>query len=246
MHLAIVSSVIAFLLKKPLGLQAGAVLGALFIVLYVYLVGAQPSLERAAIMYLLGALAVLGSLPRKPLTLLSLAFVIQLVLRPASGDSLSFILSYLALAGILVLGELIHDLLRGILPAFLSQSVSASVGAFIATSAVMAGFFGVLQPVGIPAGLFIVPLTTVFMIGAMAYLALSLLLPPLAALSGVFLSLLYDLLQRIVQWAGMTPGIRASNSLAVLGIAVLIAAALVLVWKHRSEAERRLAPFSLA
>ncbi|MDR1588159.1 MAG: ComEC/Rec2 family competence protein, partial [Treponema sp.] len=105
MHLAIVSAVLAFFLKKPLGLKAAAMAGSLFIVVYVFLVGVQPSLARSAIMYLLGALSLFGILPKKAPLLLAAAFLLQLLIWPSSGDSLSFLLSYLALAGILFTGE---------------------------------------------------------------------------------------------------------------------------------------------
>jgi competence protein ComEC len=246
MHLAIVSAVIAFLLRKPLGMKAAAVLGAVFILLYAGLVGALPSLERAVLMYLLGTLAVLGFFPRRPAVLLALAFLIQICLKPASGENLSFMLSYLALAGILALGEPFHGLFSGILPEALSRPLSASLGAFIATAAVTAAFFGTLRPVGIIAGLVIVPLTTVFMIFAMVYLAAAFLLPPLIVPLGGILSFLYEVLFRISGWAGRVPGIAVSNPQAVLATSTLVSAVLVLVWKFRSERGRRLVPFAAA
>jgi competence protein ComEC len=105
MHLAIVSSIVAFLLKKPLGVRPATIIGALFIVLYIYLVGAQPSLVRAGIAALLGALALFCSFPTSALHLLALSFLTQLVIDPGSGGTISFILSYLALAGILIFLE---------------------------------------------------------------------------------------------------------------------------------------------
>jgi competence protein ComEC len=246
MHLAVVSALIAFFLKKPLGLKAAAILGAVFILLYAGLVGSQPSLERAVLMYLLGTLAVLGAFPRRPAVLLALAFVIQICRNPASGDSLSFILSYLALAGILSLSGAVHGLLGGITPDALSMPLSASVGAFIATAGVSAAFFGVLRPVGIAAGLVIVPLTTVFMILAMAYLGAAFLLPPLAAPLGSVLSFLYAALSRIADLAGRVPGLEVSNPFMILIVSLPVSAALVLAWKLRSEKGNRLAPFAAA
>jgi competence protein ComEC len=249
MHLAIVSSVIAFLLKRPLGIKAAAILGAVFILLYTALVGAQPSLERAALMYLLGTLTVLGAFPRRAFALLALAFVIQICINPASGNSVSFILSYLALAGIFVLGEPVNGLFRGILPDALSQPLAASLGAFMATAAVSAVFFGVLYPVGIIAGLVIVPLTTVLMIAAMIYLAAAFLLPPLTGPLETALSLLYGALSRIVGWAGQVPGIEAANHQGVQGVliaSIVVSIALVSASKRRSERRRRLGPFATA
>jgi competence protein ComEC len=243
MHLAIVSSVIAFFLRKPLGLRAAALLGALFIVLYVLLVGPQPSLVRAAIMYLLGTLAILGALPRRALTLLALSFILQIIADPPSGYTPSFILSYLALAGILILGEALGELFRGKLPPALVPSLAASLGAFIATGAVTVHFFEVLRPVGIAAGLFIVPLTTLFMAASMGVLALDFLVPPLAGPVSGFLSLLYALLEKLVSLAARAPGF----SFPSLPLAAVLSAALsflILLLKSRYITGRRcLAPF---
>jgi competence protein ComEC len=243
MHLAILSSLIAFLLRKPLGLRPAALLGALFVILYVLLVGPQPSLVRAAIMYLLGTLALLKALPSSPLSLLGLTFLIQLFVDPASGDSPSFILSYLALGGILSAGEAIQDLGASLVPKALSQPLSASLGAFIVTAPVSAAFFGELRPVGIFAGLLIVPLTTVFMILALVYLAGAFILPPLAPALGKILSLLYTALNRLSGFASRAPGITVSRGGPVLAAILVILALLLLLWRWRRKGRMALVPF---
>jgi competence protein ComEC len=243
MHLAIVSALIAFLLKRPLGLKPAALAGALCIVLYVYLVGPQPSLVRAAIMYLLGTAAVLGAFPRQALPLLSLAFLIQIALDPLSGDSLSFILSYLALGGILIAGEALGDLFRGLIPSAIAQPLAASLGAFIATAGISAAAFGVLRPVGIGASFVIVPLSTVFMIAAIAYLGICFLLPPLSGPVGALLSLLYQVLEETAALAARVPALELRRP---LGVSLLSAALVIaLLWfQARQKALREsLVPF---
>jgi competence protein ComEC len=244
MHLAIISSVIAFLLRRPLGLKGAAAAGALFIMGYVFLVGRQPSLERAAIMYVLGALAVLGTLPRKPILLLGMAFIIHIILRPASGYSLSFIFSYLALGGILIIGQALQDLLKGYLPPVPAASLSASLGAFIATQTVGAASFGVLYPVGIIAGLVVVPVITLFMIASMIWLALNLIFPPLAVPVGIILSMLYNVQDRLAAFASHAPSLTAENPLPVLGFSLAASALILFFGKRRMEMRNRLAPFA--
>jgi competence protein ComEC len=244
MHLAIVSSLIAFFLKRPLGLKAAAVTGALFIFLYVFLVGSQPSLNRAVLMYLLGTLAVLGALPKKPGLLLGLAFFLQIVIWPDSGLSVSFILSYLALAGILSAGEALGQIFRGWLPEPALQPLAASLGAFLATAAATVFFFGTLRPIGIAAGLVIVPLTTFFMIGAMAWFALSFLIPPAASLLGGGLSLLYAVMDELVSQAARFPGIPVSRPFWVLTLSLGLWAALIWLAKRYGAFKRRLSSFA--
>jgi competence protein ComEC len=244
MHLAIVSGLLAFFLKKPLGLRAAAITGGVFIVAYVFLIGLQPSLVRSAIMYLLGALAVLGSLPKRPSLLLALAFLIQLALWPSSGNSLSFILSYLALGGILVLGGAFHFLLQGKVPEMILQPFSASVGAFIATAPVMAAFFGIVQLVGILAGLIVVPLTTLFMIAAMAAPILSSLVPPLGRAADFLLSWLYQILEKITAAASLVPSPPASRWQAVLLISLGLLALILFIHYRENFRSKSLAPFN--
>jgi competence protein ComEC len=244
MHLAIISSVIAVLLKRPLGLKGAVVAGGLFILGYVFLVGQQPSLERAAIMYVLGALAVLGTLPGKPSLLLGMAFIIQIIFRPASGNSLSFIFSYLALGGILLIGGALQDLFRGYLPPTPAAALSASLGAFIATQTVGAASFGELYPVGIIAGFGVVPVITLFMIASIIWLVLGLLFPPLAVPVGIILSILYDIQERLVAFASRVPALAAGNPLPVLGFSLAVSVLILFLRKRRMETRNCLAPFA--
>jgi competence protein ComEC len=226
MHLAVLAALISFLLKKLLGLKFSALAGACIIVLYCLLVGSLPSLNRAALMYLLGVLAILGSLPREPFSLLSLSFLIQLVFSPSSGLSVSFILSYLALVGILSVGEALCGIFSGKIPESLLKPLSASLGAFLVTAPVTVCFFGTLRPVGIITGLALVPLTTVFMTVSLAWLALDIFSPFLSGLLSPFLLLLYGLMEKIVGLAARMPGLSEMPLVPVtllsLGLSVFI------------------------
>jgi len=243
MHLAILVSLISFLLKKPLGLKLAAIAGAVIIIAYCFIVGPLPSLNRAALMYLLGVAAVLGMLKRDMLALLCMAFLIQLFLTPASGFSLSFILSYLALAGILVIGRAINGALIGKIPALLLQPLSASLGAFIATAGVSAWFFNTLRPVGILAGLALAPLAAVFMVLSIAWLGLDLITPVLSFLPGKALSLLYLLMEKIAALAAAAPGIKANPFLIFL-LSLLITVTILWLERRRRIIAGRLEPFA--
>ena len=243
MHLAVLVALISFLLRKPLGLRLSAVCGALIIFAYCYIVGPLPSLNRAALMYMVGVLAVLGMLKRDALLLLCMAFLIQLLITPGAGLSLSFILSYLALAGILVIGEALNSIFKGKVPAALLLSLSASLGAFVATAGVTVWFFGILRPVGIIASLILTPLTTIFMIGSMVWLVLNLALPALSPLLSYPLLLLYRLMEKSAFFAAKMPGIKGQPwlviSLSLLSMAVI----LWFEYRHRLTANR-LEPFA--
>jgi competence protein ComEC len=243
MHLAILVSLISFLLKKPLGLRLAAISGAVIIIAYCFIVGPLPSLNRAALMYLLGVAAVLGMLKRDMLSLLCMAFLLQIIVTPQSGFSLSFILSYLALAGILVIGKAINGALMGKIPTVLLQPLSASLGAFIATAGVSAWFFSELRPVGILAGLALAPLAMVFMVLSIAWLCFDYIIPPLSFLSGKVLSLLYWLMEKISALAAAVPGIRA-NPFLVLFLSLLITVIILLLDRRRRIIAGHLEPFA--
>jgi competence protein ComEC len=230
MHLAILVSLISFILKKPLGLRAAAIAGAAIIIAYCFIVGPLPSLNRAALMYLLGVVSVLGMLNRDMLSLLCMAFLIQIVATPASGFSLSFILSYLALAGILIIGKAINNVFLGKIPALILRPLSVSLGAFIATAGVSAWVFSVLRPVGILAGLALAPLATLFMVLSIAWLGFDFIIPAFSFLLGKVLSLLYWLMEKISALASAVPGIKA-NPFLVLFLSLLIT--VTILWLDR-------------
>jgi competence protein ComEC len=242
MHLAVLVGLISFLLKKPLGLRAAALAGSGIIIAYCFLVGPLPSLNRAALMYLLGAIAILGMLERDVLSVLCMAFLIQLAFTPKAGNSLSFILSYLALAGILVIGESINGLLKGKIPVVILQSVSASLGAFIATAGVSAWFFETLRPVGIIAGLALAPLAMVYMVAAMVWLGAGLLIPALSPLLEKPLILLYRLMEKIASLSAHMPGMRV-NPYLVLSVSAAVAALIIVLEHRRGAAEKNMEPF---
>ena len=232
MHLAILTALIAFLLKKPLGLKTSVIVSAVIIILYCLLVGPSPSLIRAAIMYLLGVIAVLGALPKKAMAVLALSFLLQIIFTPAAGNSLSFILSYLALLGIFIIGNSLSSLFAGKVPNFILQPVSASCGAFLATAGICTLVFGTLEPVGIASGLLIVPLTTVFMTGSVIWLLLDMF--SLSAFFGYPLSWLYGLMESIASAAGKAPGISV-NTVLIIVLSIVISI-LIIVLDRRSRA----------
>ena len=243
MHLAIISGVLAFFLKKPLGIRWASLIGALFIVFYVFVAGSQPSLVRAAIMYLIGTLALWNLLKGKTISLLSMAFIIQLIFQGETGTSLSFILSYLALAGMVSLGEPLQSLFRGRLPNVIGGGISASLGAFIATAPVVVFYFGSLWPIGILAGLVVAPVSSLFMVIALAALAASFIPIPLWDLLDLVLSLIYRFIEVTVSAAGRVPGFSFPDAVPVLFISILTWLLILFLRKLDDSKRKSLASF---
>ena len=240
MHLAVLAAIIAFLLRKPLGLKAASITGALIILLYCFLVGPMPSLIRAAIMYIIGVIAIILFLPGQPVSILCLSFLVQIIITPHAGYSISFILSYLALAGILLTGKQVCSLLAGKVPDFILQPLSASCGAFLATAGVCSFFFGVIAPVGIFAGLAVVPLTTVFMIGSMTWLALDVF--NISVILNFPLSALYRLMEGIVSISGRAPALSVTSGI-IMPVSLILILAIIVLEYRRSAQLLQLKPF---
>ena len=248
MHLAIISGVLAFFLRRPFGIRWASLIGAVFIIFYIFVAGSQPSLVRAGIMYLIGAIAVWGLLKPQPLSLLCMAFIIQIVFMSASGITLSFTLSYLALLGILTLGESIRALFKGRLPSFFGKDVvaaglSASLGAFVFTSPVLALYFDSLRPIGILAGLVIAPFISLFMVLSLAALAAGFLPLPVWKLFDFILSWFYRFLELFFSFAGRFPGIHVSNPYPVLIFSLLFMALVLILQKLDSLHRDNIASF---
>jgi competence protein ComEC len=194
-------------------------------------------------MYLLGVSSVLGMLKKDAFLLLCMAFLIQLIFTPQAGFSISFILSYLALAGLLIIGNAVNYVFLGKIPAFILQPLSVSLGAFIATACISAWFFGTLRPVGIAAGLVITPLTTLFMILSIVWLGLDLVLPVLSNLLAKAISMLYRILEIFAELAGHVPGIEVNPYLALF-FSLLTTAIILWLAYRRGACAKRLEPFA--
>jgi competence protein ComEC len=174
--------------KISLVLSLGAVL------LFVWFAGLTPSLLRATICSLLGMATGIRGIKSPMIRILSLCFFIHLVLAPQDLFQLSFQLSYLALAGILVIGPCFEPLTHKFLPAPVATSVSASVGAQIFSTPVTLLSLGTMMPGGIIASVVVSPLVSLFMTVGVGAIILSLLWAPLGEPLGHLVNLLYTCL----------------------------------------------------
>lgn len=164
---ALVTGLLFFLPWKTVRFLAAAAL----LVAFQILAGWLPSLLRATSMFLIGGAAALLDRDAEPLNLLALSALPILLLNPYDASSLSFQLSYLALAGIFLVTPLAGRPLSGLVPGFLLSPVALSLGALAATTPLLLASTGSFYPSGILAGLVLVPLTTAFLWAGLAFLA---------------------------------------------------------------------------
>lgn len=203
--------ILGFLPRRALRIAAAS----LVLVAYQLFAGFMPSLERATIMLLAGSIAGLLDRDSEPINLLAASGIVVLAIDPFQAFSVSFQLSYLALAGILVLGPLVRRPLEGRVPPVLLVPLAASIGAQLATLPVVLPAFGAWYPSGIIASIVLVPLVTVFLALGLGWLLLSPLLQgPLQDLCVSVFDLLYTLIDGSASLLGRLPGIDVSPASA--------------------------------
>ncbi|MEJ7817686.1 MAG: ComEC/Rec2 family competence protein [Thermoleophilaceae bacterium] len=151
-------------LLAALGAGHGARLGAtvVLIAIYVPLAGAGPSLQRAGVMGAASLIALGVSRPSSRWYTLLLAACVTLVVNPrASGDP-GWQLSFVAVAGILILAPMLRGPLTP-LPRPLAEGIAITVAATLATAPLMGHHFGSVALAGLPANVLALPLVAPIM-----------------------------------------------------------------------------------
>lgn len=162
MHLGILSGIILFLLKPLPGRKIGFLISCLIILIYLFLTGFGISLTRAALMYFIGGISYAFYRKFRPLDVLCLSFICLVIINPSSFYTLSFQLSFAAVAGILIVAPIFERLLRPIFPTWLAIGLSCSLAAQLFVFPFLIYYFGEVYQIGIFAGLIIAPMVTIF------------------------------------------------------------------------------------
>lgn len=151
-----------------------------FLAGYCILTGGAPSVIRASVMLLYATPLALPPHRRDSMVSLSLALITVLLFDPAAAGGAGFLLSFTAVAGILLLdGPLTRN--TAFLPYRLRSGLAVSVAAVLGTLPVSVSFFGEVSAVGVLANLIILPLVPFFLIPAFGCVVLSCIAPGLAA-----------------------------------------------------------------
>lgn len=240
LHVGVIYALLLVVLGFLRGKALKLVIATVVLIFYQVLAGFMPSLLRATIMIILAGIGLLLDRDAEPLNLLSLSGIAVLLARPWEAFSLSFQLSYLALAGILAVGPVIQRPLEGRVPRIILAPLAMSVGAQIATFPLVVARFGVYYPSGLFAGLILVPLTTAVLWGGLAWLAVFVVpWPFLHDLGAQGFSVLYRAIQGTAAVFGSLPG--ASISPLALpwvisfSLALLVCLALLVPVRRRSR-----------
>lgn len=207
MHLGIIALFVFFIVRRVAGPRLSVLAVNAVNMLYLLMAGISPSLFRAVIMFALVSLGKLMGAKLNLMRVLVFTFSLSLMIFPEYFFSISFQLSFLALAGILIFTVPIADSLERVVPRFLATGTACSVAAVIMTAPVTFYNFGVLYPAGILSSMIISPVVTLYMcIGLACVLVPAPLLVSIGLLQQPVLTLLFYLIELIVRLASFIPG----------------------------------------
>lgn len=208
MHLSMFSAIAIFVGNKVGRKKLTFIIRIIALILFVWFAGFSPSLMRAFICAMLILLATIASVNQPDmLMILCFSFLIQCVIAPADLNNAGFLLSYGALAGILMTNKFLFKLFTKICPNYIAASLSSSTGANLFTAPISLKLFGTFNPIGIVATTFVSPLVTVFIYSGLILILLSLICPFLMTPSGIFMNIQYTIIKYLVLIFSKVPGI---------------------------------------
>lgn len=208
MHLSFFASLAGFAGSRFLGKRADFWLRLCGILFFVWFAGLSPSLFRALLCSLV--MLVCGAVFCTRIdffTVLCAVFLIHCAALPEDMFSAAFILSYGALAGILIFSGIIQAFLERYLPQKIASPLAASAGAQMATAPVSASLFGAISPIGIVSSAVVSPLVSFFLLASAVAIAVSFVIPCSALAFGALLNLLYAAIARAVYFFALFPSV---------------------------------------
>ena len=188
MHLTAVSGLHCGFLISLLGVltlrrqRLTALVGYPVLLTYMLMAGSTPSVVRACVMVGLTLLAPLVGREADAPTSLSAAALVILLVNPFAIASVSFQLSFSAVAGLLTLSPRVYRAMKAG-PAFVRATLAASAGVTVFTAPLSAAYFGSLSLVSPLANLLVLWMAPVLFALALTVTALCALLPAAAPLA---------------------------------------------------------------
>ena len=201
-HVVILAAVIYFALRLfaiPAGIRAGATMGLIWF--YILIAGAPPSAIRAGVVATFVLAAPLLGRQVSALHFMTTMLALVLAYNPQLAYSTGFQLSVAAVFGILLLTKSLKSLVEHTLlkpftrpPEQISNLISVSLAAQIATSPIVAATFDQVSVVGVLTNLIAVPLSgpilVLGLLGSLAGNVYPLLAYPLNACNGFLVAIL--------------------------------------------------------
>ncbi len=208
MHLSFFAGLVGNSGKKIFGKKHSFFLKLAGILFFVWFAGLSPSLFRAllcSLIILFTSMLFCRSIDF--IAVLSFVFLIHCIMIPWDIHSAAFILSYGALAGILLFGEFIEYCFHGLFPRQFSSSLAASAGAQAMTAPISIKLFGAFMPIGIFASVIMTPLIEWFLVFSVVSIMLSFMIPWTSQFWGFLLNAFYGLICAITGFFAKFPAV---------------------------------------
>lgn len=241
MHVAVYVGVILVLLRRcRLTRETALTVTLLLVPVYVLLSGAGPSVIRAGIMSMIALLAARLGMLKDGLNILAASALMMLVWNPYLLLSVSFQLSFLVTAGLMVYTPLAAPLFRR-LPGWLGSSLSVTIIAQLVSFPLTIYYFNQFSLLSVAANLLLVPFIT-FLVLPLGTLALLLgrVWNAAALLAAQLAEILNNITFAAVEWVnGFTSGVLIWASPSILWICLYycLLYGLLHMLKRRTEAK---------
>lgn len=206
MHLSMFSAIALFIGDRIKRKRVSTIIRISAVFVFVWFAGFSPSLERAFICSMTLIISEIAGC-RKPdmLLVLSFSFLVQSIISPSHIQNAGFILSYAALAGILLTQKFFMIITSRFLPKIISSSLSSSLGAQTTTAPISLKMFGTFSPFGTIATIVVSPLVTVFIYSGLVLIILSMIFPFMQKPGGFFINFLYNIIEFTVGFFSRLP-----------------------------------------
>lgn len=213
MHLSLFSGLVMFVSSKLKRKRLSLAIQLITIFFFVWFAGFSPSLMRAFICNLMILIANVSNIESPDMKIvLSCSFLLQLMISPLDYNNAGFLLSYGALAGIILFNDFFYSRYSLFIPKRISSSLAASTSAQITTIPLSLALFSGFSPFGIFATLIISPLVTIFIYTGIVLFIMSLIIPGFSDTSGIIMNFLYTIIKFIVIFFANLPGVKIESS----------------------------------
>lgn len=199
-NIVLVIVISKFIFSKIFGKKHSWVFIISFIIFFVCVSGASPSVVRAALMAILEIFAGLLIKKSNSINNLFLSALIILLINPVSIINVGFILSFAGTIGILLLSEQISKKLKKYIKIdMLLENLSVTLSAQIILFPIMAYFFNSISLISLITNLLVLPISSILTVMGLMLFALSTIYFPLAKLISIPLKYLINYIMIIAK-----------------------------------------------
>ncbi len=154
------------------------------LLVFVAVVGPEPSILRAAVSGSVGVLALYLGHRKQALPALGAGIILLLFLRPSFAVSPGFVLSVVATTGLILGARPLNTLLQAQhVPTYLADILAVSITAHLVTTPLTAYFFGTISTLGIIANILVAPLMPIVTAAGLIGIILSCINPLVGAVA---------------------------------------------------------------